>query len=179
MPEFAGYPEVFEVTKKEADGLRKGPKWISKELRLRHGVIPAGSRILQVATKQLWGGESGGNESSQSPGMEVKFGIAHSPQEFFKKSIAAYRPLEKEADVPDSLKRAIVRMLSLGKSCLKDMESRLRQWTKRAEALQEEEEEATVHRALDPAVEGIVKDKKIILFKEMLRFIGYPQKIQS
>ncbi len=118
----------------------------------------------------------GGNESSQSPRMEVKFGIAHSPQEFFTKVIAAYHPLEKEADVPDSLKRAIVRMLSLGKSCLKDMESRLRQWTKRAEALQEEE--ATLHRALDPAVEGIVKDKKIILFKEMLKFIGYPdQKI--
>ncbi len=54
---------------------------------------------------------------------------------------------------------------------------RLRPRTKRAEALQEKE--ATLHRALDPAVEGIVKDKKIILFKEMLRFIGYPQKIQS
>ena len=70
VPEFARHPNAFKVTHEETDGPRQGPRCISKELHLRHGVIPEESLVLQVATKQLWGGESGGNKAPGDPGSE-------------------------------------------------------------------------------------------------------------
>ena len=60
----------------------------------------------------------------------------------------------------------------VGPTWLKDATKRFDQWRSRAKKV--EEEEAKLHESLDPAVEGIVKEKKIILFKEMLTLIGYP-----
>ena len=126
------------------------PRWLPKDVLLQHGTLPKGT----------------------PPEMQVKYGVPHTEEEFFKHAVAASRPLEREAEVPDNVKQAVLRMLVVGPQWGLDAERRLLSWQARAEELKEEEK--TLHESLDESVGHIAREKKISLLKEMLRLIGYP-----
>ena len=72
------------------------------------------------------------NEDAGSHQMEVRFGTAHPPREFFRRAIAACHPLEREAEVPDSPGRAAL----AGPTGSKDATERLDQGKGRAKRVE-------------------------------------------
>ncbi len=84
-------------------------------------------------------------------------------------------PLEKPADIPDDLRKAVVDVLSLGPSAWKTvMGARLQMWAGEKETLAASERDLHENLAsVFPSAEKVVKGKQLRLFKRMLAHLRY------
>ena len=117
-------------------------------------------------------GAGAGFRSGSSSSNSCTFGIPWPPNEFVKEALQRSHPFDMDPRVPKEIARAIWNIAVLGVKATK---------TKRIECLEKyrqlalelEAQEALLHKQLNPEVEKVIKDKKILLFKRMLSDIGF------
>jgi len=131
--------------------------------------IPAGACLLK---KQIV--RSNGGMGKMQPGMKrVSFGVFRSSQEFVKTAVLAGHPISRETKLPVALDAAVDflnnnPMHVVARHRLTELE----RWLDRAKALVEDED--ALHKSLDPAMQGILAPKRLLLWKEMMAHYKYP-----
>ena len=99
-------------------------------------------------------------------------GVFWSKNEFTKLAKEATHPLDEPARVPKRIAKVIYEWATLGPEGIRaHRRSTLAYYKDRAKAL--EQKEQALHQQLNGEVQTVIKDKKILLFKEMLQDIGY------
>lgn len=97
------------------------------------------------------------------------------PEEFVQQALEAEHPMKNVVALPEELQFAVSQMSKLS-AC--DVARRradfFAYWSGRAKDL--ETEEAKLRAGMDKAVNNAVKNKKLVLFDEMLQFYDYPDK---
>ena len=101
------------------------------------------------------------------------FGFFWEPEEFVNEAIKVTHPLAAEMVVPKILQDVVefhanVDAFAVAKKRLKFVAK----WSSRAKALMDAE--LTLKSQIDPLIAGVVKNKKILLFEEMLREVEFP-----
>ena len=105
-------------------------------------------------------------------GLKMEVGIYWSPTEFVDQAMKCTHPYDREVAVPPRVAAALYNQAILGPDGVA---------VKRSEALEYyrwlgaelEEKELKLHSKLCPQVAEVIKDKKVLLFKQMLLDIGY------
>ena len=94
------------------------------------------------------------------------------PLEFLNKAKKLVHPFDRPVVVPPKVAAAICRSASLGPGALANHRSTtLKYYENKASSLQQAED--SLHSKLESGIQEVVKTKRILLFKEMLRDIGY------
>ena len=110
--------------------------------------------------------------SSGQPLFRAKIGTHWTPSQFVAEALKVDHPYDKEVTLPPSVAQTFVEIAQLGPKALRDLrDGTLAHYENRRKDL--EAEERALHAKLDPGVEATVKDKNILLFKEMLIDCGY------
>ena len=159
---------------------------------------PVGSRLLARPPLRLkrgdnWGNNSGDNNDSDklpvlnspgdnSPGdnnadqskpTTFYFGVYRSCDEFVKDAVKAGHPIGKQNKLPSALKEALDFVTSKSiYEVAKHRHDTLAFWLERAKSLAAQETE--LHENLHESLKDILKPKRLLLWKEMLQFYGYP-----
>ena len=95
------------------------------------------------------------------------------PEEFMQKAISVQHPMDRKSALPTELRFAILQMATKQPyEIAKHRAEFFKYWNRRAVEL--EPDEAALRASMDPVVSEAVKDKKLVLFKEMLEFYKYP-----
>ena len=117
--------------------------------------VPAGACLLK---KQIV--RSNGGIGKLQPGMKrVSFGVFRSGQEFVKTAVLAGHPISRETKLPAALDVAVdFRNNNPMHVVARHRLSELEHWLERAKALVEDE--ATLHKSLDPALRSILAPKR-------------------
>ena len=112
-----------------------------------------------------------------SPGLELDsvkfFGVQWEPEDFVARAMEAQHPCDVAQSIPSVLNEVIEVLcrnseLEIAKRRMKF----LCKWNKRAKVLQREEDE--LKRRMDPEVSVAVRDKRILVFSEILQELQYP-----
>ena len=133
--------------------------------------IPAGACLLKKQPLRLNGGSLGalGEQGSKN----ITFGVFRSPEEFVESAVAAGHPVGRDAKLPAVLAETIE---FVSNNSLKAVASlrveALKFWLDRAKALSEAEK--SLHDSLHPSLRGILAPKRLLLWKNMLEYYGYP-----
>ena len=133
-------------------------------------VLPEGAQLLRHTVKK---GESQCEDDSRP--CEQAWGIPFGKIEFFKETLEKGHPRCRSAFLPEPLRRAID--FSIEATDAEIVESRaawFKKWVARARALQEDE--ADMKSKMDPEIKRVVETKRILLFKEILHDLDYPDR---
>ena len=116
-------------------------------------------------------------EDGDSIGLSKESSIAEvgqqwTPEEFVEQTKALVHPFDQTVQFPPATASVLLSMAQLGPASLvRHRERQLSWWQARAREL--EQQESRLHSLLHPEVESVVKEKRIIVFHEMLRSIQY------
>ena len=95
------------------------------------------------------------------------------PEEFMDKAVSVQHPMDRKAALPMELRFAILQMATKQPyEIAKHRAEFFKYWSRRAVEL--EPDEAALRAKMDPVVCEAVKDKRLVLFREMLDFYKYP-----
>ena len=157
IPEYAGIKKFFL----KADGYTSLEGQVLKhDLKTERDVIPAGSRIMRT-TAVLEGGL-----------RAVWAGIPWTQEQFLAKAKTLQHPADSAAGLGIDTYQNIFWALTVGPSEVKRFRtSQLEALILRSKQL--EEEEQVLHTSLPHDSETILKDKKILLFAELLSNMGH------
>ena len=139
--------------------------------------VPPKSCLLKRPPLRLNGGKKVdvGDDISIGDGKSrtLCFGVYRSGTEFVKSAVDAGHPIGKEAMLPPALRRAVTfcSSKSLHEVAL-DRHSTLSYWLGRAKELCSEEK--SFHDQLPESLQSILMPKRLLLWREMLEFYGYP-----
>lgn len=101
------------------------------------------------------------------------FGVPWSPMEFVEQARDFVHPLAVERSLPSVLIEAVDAHNGLSEvEIAKDRLKQVLHWNNRAKALQEREDE--LKAGLDPIVASTIRQKRLLLFEEMLKAASYP-----
>ncbi|CAE7255146.1 unnamed protein product [Symbiodinium sp. CCMP2592] len=125
--------------------------------------IPDGSRLLEISPRT-----EGENSTIPAEADTIcTFGVPWSPGEFLKEAAGRGHPADAISTVPEPLKRSIWELAADDPSAVAERRaSFFRKWMSVASELYEEEK--ALKDSMDEGVRSVVKDKKILLFKEMV-----------
>ena len=128
------------------------------------------TKVLDVSRIEV--GSGVGSSSARPAVGKVIVGIPWSPEEFLTLARKLQHPFDWEVLLPPKIAKAIAAIAAFGPSGIARLRiDRLAFWKKRAAELEPAEKQ--LHLKLEPQVEAVVKDKKILLFEEMLASIHY------
>ena len=142
----------------------KSPLQLPAEVRCRLRCLPEGSQLLRVSSVSANKGGSG---------VETAWGIPRVPEEFVKAALVAGHPCKNEFALPQALQHAI--KVNAGSDSAELAKSRalfFRKWVARSKEL--EPEEAQLKATMPKHVASILAPKKLLLWREMLVDLGYP-----
>ena len=135
-------------------------------------LVPKGARLLEVQHLDEQGVVSEIADTDEVTGVRVKFGIFHSPLEFFEKAKLLHHPYDVEDETPDAVRRAIFRSLTIGVVGVEEhRRAMFEKWERRAEELQQKEDE--LHQTMDEVTARVYRKKRLLLLQEMLASIGH------
>ena len=103
----------------------------------------------------------------------LSFGVFRSCDQFVEAAVVAGHPVKKDSRLPSVLQEAVdfVTNHSVRDTAVYRLDT-LRFWLDRAKALPSEE--SSLHESLPTAVREILEPKRLLLWKEMMEFYGYP-----
>ena len=157
IPEFAKILQVHWPL----EWPRQAPRMLSTSERA-HFSLPFATKLLSFKK-----GESATDELCYF----AELGVYRTPDQFTEEALKLHHPFDDCSSVPDDIKRAIFWLLTSGP--LEVSQQRKQILDKYAEMRNDlEEAEQTIHHQLDPEREAIIRDKKILLFKQMCRDAG-------
>ena len=171
IPEYRSDPFVLRTTDPyEAHKVESWPSRLESAQTFNGHQLPKGTKIIHKRTTQMVDGDG-----CASKVTEPTVGLHWTPKEFTAKAQEAVHPLEKPADIPDDLRKAVVDVLSLGPSAWKTvMGALLQTWAGEKETLAASERDLHENLAsVFPSVEKVVKGKQLRLFKRMLAHLRY------
>ena len=179
------HKSVAQVVIRTQDELQAARAWaLSKSRRLASSAsfggeqFQAGAQLLAVDDQRL-GGTGGVVESdlvaifaNQSGQVRLRIGVPWSPEEFFNAALKVEHPFARGYPLRGRTADGLARLFTLGPTgTLRHREEVLARWKRRAAEL--EGEEAEVHSKLPEDVERVVRNKRLLLFAEILREIGF------
>ena len=101
------------------------------------------------------------------------YGFLLEPWDFVDRALDTPHPFSVESCLPDILQAAITANVTLDASVIATQRMEfIKKWTNRAIALNDAEK--TLRSSMDPVVAECTKQKRILLFTEMLRELQYP-----
>ena len=101
------------------------------------------------------------------------FGVYFSEEEFLNEAMKAQHPLAAELALPHELREAILfNFNAADHEVVKHRASFLAKWVSRAKQLSADE--CSLKDSMDPKVASAVRNKRILVFKEMLIDTGFP-----
>ena len=113
-----------------------------------------------------------GSSSGSSTSYEAEIGTFRSPDEFAAAAMDLTHPFDEETRLPPTVADTIFYLASTSPArIVEERESQLTYWRSRKDSLASSEQ--ALHARLHAEVAGVVKDKQVLLFKEMLREINY------
>ena len=169
----ARFAKVCAITRKRP--VRDSSDYVAanKQPRRGEGNLLMVSQVCEEG--KVVGGEIGSSQRLDAVGIPVgpvEGEDSVSPLAFLEKARHLTHPFDLPVKLAPSLAGMLCRMAALGPNRLRAYRKETLEWyTRRAEALREEE--ARLHSKLAVGVQQVVKDKRILLFKEMLRSIHY------
>jgi len=160
IPEYKQTVIVDDCDGEDIDALQR---WQGKcsETSVWKGIsLHKGCKVLRV---------TGSGVSGRST---VEVGMPWTTREFTAKAQELKHPFDKDPTLPPSVASVIFTIATKGwQHVAKLRRDTLQHYTSRAQELSEPERK--LHQQLHPDVEQVVSNKRILLFKEMLRDIGY------
>lgn len=166
------------------------PIAFGQHLKAAFQSVPAGSKLLKQPPLRLNGGlnNPGVNKFGDSPGdkltMDVDeeklkpsdlahFGVYRTGEQFVKAAVKAGHPIGKDTKLPAPLQEAVNFVASHSSyEVAKSRHSTLVYWLDRAKSLQDEEKR--LHSNLPVSMQGILAPKRLMLWKDMMSYYGYP-----
>lgn len=101
------------------------------------------------------------------------YGFLLEPWDFVDRAVSSPHPFSVESCLPDVLQEAIIANVSSDATVIAAQRIEfIKKWTNRAIAL--DKDEKNMRQSMDPIVADCTKQKRILLFAEMLRDLGYP-----
>ena len=126
-------------------------------------VLPTGAQLLRLAITVKEGNDW----------VVSVWGIPFTPHEFLEKAIQAGHPVNLEANIPQVLREAIEENARTDHVELARKRTQtLKRWAMRSKQL--ESDESAFKNKLDPHVAAILKPKRLLLWREMMRELEYP-----
>ena len=173
VPEYRDVLEVKLFTAADLEFVEQWKRPLEAPATIAGVELPVGARKASVRRGTSVGGGSGTAAGKGAPLAVVKVGIPWSKADFCAQAQGADHPFDAEARVADNLVLAAFRILTRGPDAVAaHRRAVLARWRRRAEAL--EEKERALHRAMPPEVAAVLKGKRLLLTKEILDEIGYP-----
>ena len=115
-------------------------------------------------------GSSAVPDGLRFPAVEV--GAQWGRREFVEQAAKLTHPYDQEVRLPPNVADTMIEMARLGPKRLAEYRaSQVDWWMNRAEDLRDPE--ARLHRSLRKDVERVIADRQVLVFKEMLEYIGY------
>ena len=127
--------------------------------------IPSQGKLLPP------GSHGGKGPEEHEPPNSRRVGIFHTPEEFVAKAMIAKHPMDERG-----IERITLEAVDFVKNSdpkLVDIERKKNILKARTLAKRLEAEESALHKNLDPAVQKVVQDKKILLWKKLLEEANY------
>ena len=104
---------------------------------------------------------------------KVKVGVFMEPEQHMEMALNVCHPMDTATILPDLLKKAVFKMLTLEPHVLaKQRLEMLKLYKSRAEQLQSNEDQ--LHQALPPHVQQVVEGKRLLLLEERLNATAFP-----
>ena len=137
--------------------------------------LPAGAQLLRFTPLRSKGGILQTENSYNAESAEQAWGIPFGPDEFIYEAVKRGHPRSFSKLVPDILYKAIDKNFASGSSSGDLANTRARwfsRWMERAKALAGDEE--TLKAGLPKHVKHILAPKRLLLWKEILAELNYP-----
>ena len=139
--------------------------------------VPSKSCLLKRPPLRLNGGKNAEAEvdigTSSGKSKTLCFGVYRSGTEFVKAAVDAGHPIGREATLPPALRKAVTYCSSKTMhEVAVDRHSTLSYWLGMAKELSNKEK--LFHEQLPERLQSILMPKKLLLWREMLEFYGYP-----
>lgn len=163
---------------------------IDREVTMNSRCFPKGTRLIHFQKSNNWG-EHGDQESyvdlSEPPTKRVKvdapgtaevlakasLGIPMTPLEAVRRSRQVVHPFDVATQVSRAVEECMEVVATRGFDFLHNQRTKTLRWVKeRARRLDPEEHK--LKKSMHPGIASILKDKKLLLFKELLDYIGHP-----
>ena len=146
-------------------------------------LVPAGSRVLHCFSFAKGDEANNGNirmvvDDAPTPlptsdQAFFKIGVHWTDEEFVQQAVALGHPADCEVVLPEALLSAMRAHVEFTPDVIaKQRLTWAQKWTRRAAELKQDEK--SLHNELDPNIADIVRNKRILLFNEMLAEIDYP-----
>ena len=185
------YKLIVDINVYTLDERRALRSWIlapsrrlQNETNFQSYAVPATAKLLAVAGREIRGrgGASSGASAEEALALvkqgkyrQARVGIPWTEEEFLRKAAEVEHPFREGYGLRPRTAKAIHRLLTRGPIYAKERRERLlERWTRRRDEL--EEQEKALHKELDPQVEAVVAEKKILLFREKLGWAGFVDK---
>ena len=170
MPEFH-FVEAYSA--KSSPNFQVGDKIRQEQTHEEH-VLPKYSRILRITQLNKTGGEAEQHDSDGTqPSFQVAYGVPWSEESFIQEAIARGHPSNICGELAPLMMKAIED--NVNKSAEEIIMARaswLKKWIQRAKDL--DVEEKGLHSAMPPHRRKILEGKRILLLKEIIRDMQYP-----
>ncbi|CAK9015463.1 Uncharacterized protein (Fragment) [Durusdinium trenchii] len=108
------------------------------------------------------------------PSQDV-YGVFRTPAEFVKAALLAKHPIDAIPQIPDVLVRNVVRVLNDGPA-LTNAKRKLAVKKVQRLALSLQAGEVELHQSLNPEMQVVLKDKKLLLWKELMTLTDFHDK---
>jgi len=163
---------------------------IDREVTMNSRCFPKGTRLIHFQKSNNWG-EHGDQESyvdlSEPPMKRVKvdapgtaevlakasLGIPMTPLEAVRRSRQVVHPFDVATQVSRAVEECMEVVATRGFDFLHNQRTKTLRWVKeRARRLDPEEHK--LKKSMHPGIASILKDEKLLLFKELLDYIGHP-----
>ncbi len=153
-------------------------QWLDRDIVSPTFLFPRNAKILS-ASREVQGVEAGGSNfdipDDDNDVVYVAVGEPWSPSEFAAKASGLRHPFNLAAALDLRLLRNVFDLLTMGPSGMaRRREAALAYWERRARDL--EASESRLHERMDGAVRSVLKGKRILLLKEMLAAVDYPDR---
>ena len=147
------------------------------------GMVPEGAKLIHQrlakrgdlrVDEPIWHASA---ESITDAGevMVSQFGMPREPVDFAERAVKCGHPRGMAIHLPELVKDVIKQNIDMPPAELALHRCReLTKWTVRAQQLQKQEEE--FKSGLPPHMQSLMKTKRLLLFKEMLESVDYPDK---
>eukprot|EP00435_Cladocopium_sp_Y103_P000018 s3918_g1.t1 len=146
-------------------------------------LLPPGAKLVHQRISQ-WGevrvdgaiaDESVQDFSADKEVMVSQFGLPRAPLDFCERAVKCGHPRGMAVHLPQCVKEVIEQNLSMEPAELALLRCKeLTRWTVRAEQLKQQE--AEYKKSLPEHMQPLMQKKRILLFKEMLEAVDYPDK---
>ena len=100
------------------------------------------------------------------------YGVYRDHKEFLEAALSAQHPIDTACHVPDTLARNVAKVLSDGPQ-LVNARRKLEVLKIKRLAAQLQQEEKRLHESLDPEMENLMKDKNLLLWRELMVQTGF------